>query len=99
MQEPQPALRKRQRDGRRPRPRAQRRPRRGGLLICRSLGKVRDGGSFEQAADRDLSARGRSDTADQPGGQERGGTELGEVAGDGYAVASQPRGRTTVASI
>ena len=81
IQEPQPALRKRQRDLGRARQQA----RSAGRAACASsetLGQPRDGRRLEQAADRDLDIQAGADAADQPRRQQRMTAELEEVVVD-----------------
>ena len=92
VQEPQPPLRIRQRDLRRPRPLPRPTPasastRRSQLSAIPSLGKPlsqlwlqrRDARRLKQAADRDLDIQRRPDPADQPHRQQRVPAQLEEV--------------------
>ncbi len=80
IEEPQPALRKRQRHlgGTRQRPQWLPRP----PAVRQPLRQSRHSGRFEQAADRDLDLERRADAADQPGRQQRMAAEFEEVVVD-----------------
>ena len=80
IEEPQPALRIRQRHLGGPRHDPQRFPR--PPAVGQPLRQRRDGRGLEQAADRDLDLEGRADAADQSGGQQRMAAELEEVVVD-----------------
>ena len=90
IEEPQPALRERQRNLGRTRQRNERRTRR--LRRVEPLGQPLDGRSFEQAADRDLDIERGADAADQPRRQQRMAAEREEAVVDADAIAPQHLG-------
>ena len=81
VEEPEPALRKGQRNLGRPRHRTQGRPRRL-PVIAETLDQRLDGRRFEQAADGDLDIERGADAADQPRRQQRMAAEREEVVVD-----------------
>src|SRR3954447_12871712 len=87
VQEPQPALRIRQRDLPRTRQRTQRRTR--SLRIPQPLHQSLNRRSLEQAADRKLDIQRRTDPADQPRRQQRMATKREEVVVDPHTL--QPK--------
>src|SRR3954469_25860306 len=87
VQEPQPALRIRQRDLRRTRQRAQRRTR--SLSIPQPLHQCLNRRRLEQAADRKLNIQRRADPADQTRRQQRMAPERKEVVVDPHTL--QPK--------
>ena len=87
VQEPQPALRIRQRDLRRTRQRTQRRTR--SLRIPQPLHQRLNRRSLEQAADRKLNIQRRADAADQTRRQQRMTPEREEVVVDPHTL--QPK--------
>src|SRR4051794_1494248 len=87
VQEPQPALRIRQRDLRRTRQRTQRRTR--SLRIPQPLHQRLHRRSLEQAADRKLNIQRRADAADQTRRQQRMAPEREEVVVDPHTL--QPK--------
>src|SRR3954454_8800935 len=87
VQEPQPALRRRQRDLRGTRQRAQRRTR--SLRIPQPLHQRLNRRSLEQAADRKLNIQRRADPADQTRRQQRMTPEREEVVVDPHTL--QPK--------
>src|SRR3954451_23573673 len=87
VQEPQPALRIRQRNLRRTRQRAQRRTR--SLRIPQPLHQCLNRRSLEQAADRKLHIQRRADAADQTRRQQRMTPERKEVVVDPHTL--QPK--------
>ena len=84
VQEPQPALRIRQRDLRRPRLRPQRRTR--NLRIPQPPHQRLNRRRLEQAADRNLDIQRRTDAADQPRRQQRMAPEREEVLVDPHTL-------------
>ena len=84
VEEPQPTLRKRERDLGRTRLVHQRGPRR--LRLGKTLGQTLHGRGLEQAADRNFHIQGDTDAADQPGRQQRMTTEFEEVVVDADAL-------------
>src|SRR3979490_2107825 len=84
VQEPQPALRIRQRDLRRTRQRAQRRTR--SLRIPQPLHQRLNRRCLEQAADRKLDIQRRADAADQTRRQQRMAPERKEVVVDPHTL-------------
>src|SRR5262249_25146470 len=82
VQEPQPTLRIRQRDLRRPRTRPQRRSRRSRLPDRQPMRQRLHTRRLEQAADRNLNLQARSDPADQTHRQQRMPAKLEEVVVD-----------------
>src|SRR6476659_9122730 len=88
VQEPQPALRLRQRDLRRPRLRPQRRTR--NLRIPQPPHQCLNRRRLEQAADRNLDIQRRTDAADQPRRQQRMAPEREEVLVDPHALEPKP---------
>src|SRR3954453_13688138 len=87
LQEPQPALRIRQRDLRRTRQRTQRRTR--SLRIPQPLHQRLNRRRLEQAADRKLNIQRRADPADQPRRQQRMTPKRKEVVVDPHTL--QPK--------
>src|SRR3954453_20579492 len=87
VQEPQPALRIRQRDLRRTRQRTQRRTR--GLRIPQPLHQRRNRRCLEQAADRKLNIQRRADPADQTRRQQRMAPERKEVVVDPHTLQTK----------
>ena len=81
VEEPEPALRKGERDLGRPRHRTQGRPRRL-PVIAETLDQRLDGRGLEQAADRELDIERGADAADQPRRQQRMAAEREEVVVD-----------------
>ena len=90
IEEPQPPLRKRQRDLGRARNGKQGRPCR--LRLVETFGQALHGWDFEQAADRDLDVQGGADAADQPRRQQRMPAELEEVVVDADPLEPQHLG-------
>ena len=91
VEEPQPALRKRQRDLGRAWQRNKGRPQR--LADIETLDQGLDGGGFEQAADRNLDTERGADAADQPGRQQRVAAEREEVVVDADPLQPQRLGK------
>src|SRR3954469_2517303 len=87
VQEPQPALRIRQRDLRRTRQRTQRRTR--GLRIPQPLHQRLNRRCLEQAADRKLNIQRRADPADQTRRQQRMAPERKEVVVDPHTLQTK----------
>ena len=87
VKEPQPALRIRQRDLRRPRQRTQRRTRR--PRIPKPLHQRLNRRRLEQAADRKLNIQRRADAADQPRRQQRMTPQREEVVVDPNTLKPQ----------
>src|SRR3954468_2059914 len=87
VQEPQPALRIRQRDLRRTRQRTQRRTR--GLRIPQPLHQRLNRRCLEQAADRKLNIQRRADPADQTRRQQRMTPERKEVVVDPHTLQTK----------
>src|SRR5712691_1971194 len=94
VQEPQPTLRKRQRDLPRPPTSPQRRPRRRSLRR-KPFAKPLNGRRFEQAADRNLHIQHRTDAADQTQRQQRMAPKLEEVVVDPNPSNPQNLGKQT----
>ena len=92
IEEPQPALRERQRDLRRPRHRPQRCAR--ALAVAQPRRQARDRRGLEQAADREFDVERGTDAADQPCGEQRMAAELEEVVVDADLGKSQASRRT-----
>src|SRR3954463_9369991 len=93
VQEPQPALRIRQRDLPRTRQRTQRRTR--SLRIPQPLHQSLNRRSLEQAADRKLDIQRRTDPADQPRRQQRMATQREEVVVAPHTLQPKPLRKQT----
>src|ERR1700745_3046211 len=91
LQKPQPALPIRQRHLARTRNRSQRRTRR--IRIPQPLDKPRDRRRLEQAADRDLNIKARTDAADQARRQQRMPTKRKEIILNPDTLQSQDLGK------
>src|ERR1700751_2989790 len=91
LQKPQPALPIRQRHLARTLNRSQRRTRR--IRIPKTLDQPRDRRRFEQAADRNLNIKDRTDAADQMRRQQRMGAKRKKIAADTEPLQTQALGK------